>query len=122
MPLETTVPVRTVQMVVVIADGALGVLAFGHAKSETPLIFCPRRQFLVIKKAIGFFPRHFPFMSSRQKLRSACDTLGDLVSDFQPSNYSNLQISVFHQAYAALHDAEYNATMWIYDVVPNHSA
>jgi hypothetical protein len=61
-------------------------------------------------------------MSNRQKLRFACDTLGDLVSDFQPSNYSNLQISVFHQAYAALHDAEYNATMWIYDVVPNHSA
>lgn len=38
------------------------------------------------------------------------------MSDFQPSNYSNLQISVFHQAYAALHDAEYNATMGIYDV------
>lgn len=38
------------------------------------------------------------------------------MSDFQPSNYSNLQISVFHQAYAALHGAEYNATMEIYDV------
>ena len=56
------------------------------------------------------------FMSNRQNLRSACDTLGDLVSDFQPSNYSNLQISVFHQAYAALHGAEYNATMGIYEV------
>ena len=55
-------------------------------------------------------------MSNRQNLRSAHDTLGDLVSDFQPSNYSNLQISVFHQAYAALHGAEYNATMGIYDV------
>ena len=55
-------------------------------------------------------------MSNRQKLRSSCDTLGDLVPKFQPSNYSNLQISVFHQAYAALHGAEYNATMGIYDV------
>ena len=55
-------------------------------------------------------------MSDLQNLRSACDTLGDLVPDFQPSNYSNLQISVFHQAYAALHGAEYNATMGIYDV------
>ena len=55
-------------------------------------------------------------MSNRQNLRSACDTLGDLVPKFQPSNYSNLQISVFHQAYAALHDAEYNATMGIHDV------
>lgn len=55
-------------------------------------------------------------MSNRQNLRSACDTLGDLVSHFQPSNYSNLQISVFHQAYAALHGAEYNATIGIYDV------
>lgn len=54
-------------------------------------------------------------MSNRQKLRSACDTLGDLVPKFQPSNYSNLQISVFHQAYAALHGAEYNATIGIYD-------
>ena len=36
--------------------------------------------------------------------------------DFQPPNYSNLQISVFHQAYAALHGAEYNATMGMYDV------
>ena len=36
--------------------------------------------------------------------------------DLQPPNYSNLQISVFHQAYAALHGAEYNATMGTYDV------
>lgn len=42
------------------------------------------------------------------------------MSDFQPPNYSSLQISVFHQAYAALHSAEYNATMGIYDV-PNLS-
>lgn len=38
------------------------------------------------------------------------------MSHFQPPNYSNLQISVFHQAYAALHGAEYNATIGIYDV------
>lgn len=42
------------------------------------------------------------------------------MSDFQPPNYSSLQISVFHQAYAALHSADYNATMGIYDV-PNLS-
>jgi hypothetical protein len=55
-------------------------------------------------------------MSSRQDLRSACDKLADLVPLFKVPGYSNLQICVFHQAYAALHSAEYNATMGTFDV------